>query len=69
MEAAFSLVGWTPRFLLVAALLSGWALWRYRRGTLAPRHAQWAMTGLLVFDVLLAARPRHPHHRATLAGA
>ena len=54
MEAAFSLVGWTPRFLLVAALLSGLALWRYRRGALAPRHAQWAMAGLLVFDVLLA---------------
>ena len=54
MEAAFSLTGWAPRLVLIAVGLSALALWQYRRGRLAPRHAQWAVVAVLVFDVLLA---------------
>ena len=54
METAFSLAGGTPRLILVAAVLSALALWLYRRGTLAPRHAPAAMAVILAVDVLVA---------------
>ncbi len=53
-ETAFSLAGSTPRFVLIAAVLSALALWLYRRGTLRPRHAPAAFAAILVADVLVA---------------
>ncbi|MYD94394.1 MAG: YfhO family protein [Chloroflexi bacterium] len=54
MTAAFSLEYWAPRWMLLAALLTAIVFWRYLRGRLAPAHAQAALVGVLVLDVLLA---------------
>ena len=54
METAFSLSGWSPRIVLIAAVLGAWLLWRYNRGRMAPRHAQWGLGAVLLVDVMLA---------------
>ncbi|MBM4436845.1 MAG: YfhO family protein [Actinobacteria bacterium] len=54
LETAFSLSGWTPRFVLLAAALGALALRGYQRGWLAPRTAPAVMAAILLGDVMLA---------------
>ncbi len=60
LESAFSLVEWAPRLTVIAALLSALVIWRYARGRLGVRPAQWAFAAVLVGDVLVA--PGHAAH-------
>ena len=54
MATAFSLEFWTPRFTLVAALLTAAVLWGLMRGRIRAQLVQMMLLGILVIDVLVA---------------
>jgi hypothetical protein len=54
MATAFSLEFWTPRFTLVAALLTAAVLWGLMRGRVRAQLVQMMLLGILVIDVLMS---------------
>ena len=54
MATAFSLEFWTPRWTLLAALLTAAVLWGFMRRHIEAQRAQVMLVGILVIDVLVA---------------
>ena len=54
LEHALSLVGATPRLMLVVAIAGAVLVWGYRRGALRGTHAQIGFGALITADLLLA---------------